>query len=141
MTSCSAVQSATSQVYAGGAEGRATSGSERSTNALSVLERRRVDASVRRERNPELSANHIVVAAADAAGRELFRRIILDPRLLRAEVLDASGQLRTDTLHYATVDFSVALPADPAIAGLVLYEPRWTGQAWRLDPIARIPLP
>ena len=58
-----------------------------------------------------------------------------DPRVLRAEVPDASGERRALRLSHTDVEFTVVLPEDPSIAALVLYEPEWTGHDWRLIPL------
>jgi hypothetical protein len=81
------------------------------------------------------------VIAVDAQGRQVYRQLIADPRVLRAERPGPTGELVGETLHHATADFSVALPDDPSIVELHFYQPRWTGTGWTLDPIGRVGLP
>lgn len=94
-----------------------------------------------RQRAPQLSEDHLVVSAFDAEGREIYRQIILDPRLVRAELTD-SGELGGAREYYLDeVMFSVILPEDPRIAEIRLLKPEWTGSAFLLNPVASAAMP
>lgn len=94
-----------------------------------------------RERDPQLAADRLVVVAVDAAGTSIDWRIVPDPRIVRAETPDATGLLSGTVLMYPDVELRVALTASPDTRELRVYQPRWTGEAWVLEPIAVSPVP
>lgn len=108
---------------------------------LRLLQVRRVSGRPPRQRNPELSPDHLVLKALDARGRELTRIIIPDPRLLRAETAGPVGELRMQRFYRESVDFTVALPDDPGIRVLGIYQPRWEEAGLVLDLIGEAKLP
>ena len=118
-----------------------TPGSLPVLNSFAILERRPVASPPGRQRNPELGADSLLVVAVDAGGKELYRRIVTDPRIIRAEGPGPGGEITGTVFHRATADFTVSLPDDAAIREIRLFQPRWTGTAWALDMIGRIPLP
>ncbi len=105
-----------------------------------LLERRTIPGSLRRERNPQLSSDQIVVVAVDGEGKEIDRHLIRDPRILRGEFPGPTGQIKGTVLHHATAEFLITLPDDPRITDLWLYHPRWTGTAYVLDLLGTIRL-
>jgi len=110
-------------------------------NAVTVLSQKRSPATPFRHRNPELSAQDLVVISINAAGAETSRTIIRDPRIVRAETGAAPGQLTSrEFLYRNEVTFSVIL-ADPSAVAVKLYKPRWTGKAFVLDLIGEADLP
>lgn len=90
------------------------------------------------ERNPELSEDMMVVAACDRDSRELARVIVIDPRLLRAEVADEEGRLTSRRLYRPEVEFTVALPGRLGIALLRLFHPVWDGGAFELELVGEV---
>ncbi|MGE5443534.1 MAG: hypothetical protein ACM3SR_02905 [Ignavibacteriales bacterium] len=67
---------------------------------------------------------------------------MLDPRILRAETAESSGQLTSSELLYRDdVTFSVTIPDDPSTITLRIYQPRWTGKEFALDLIGEANLP
>jgi len=87
-----------------------------------------------RQRDPQVAEGYLVVAAVDAAGREVDRQVIRDPRLVRAEVPGEDGRLE----HHGVivrdeVEFSVQVPDDRDVAEIRLYQPRWTGTRFALE--------
>lgn len=110
-------------------------------NAVTVRSQKRSPATPLRHRNPELSAQDLVVVSINAAGAETSRTIIRDPRIVRAETGAAPGQLKPrEFLYRNEVTFSV-LVADPSAVAVKLYKPRWTGKAFVLDLIGEADLP
>lgn len=111
-------------------------------NAVTVLSQRRTQGEFPRQRNPELSPQHLVVVGLNAQGQETSRIVILDPRILRAETAKLSGQLTSSELLYRKdVIFSVTIPDDPSVIALRIYQPRWTGTEFALDVIGQGNLP
>jgi len=102
---------------------------------VTIQSQRRMSGNLPRERNPELSEDQLVIAALNGRGDEALRIIIPDPRLLRAETSDESGRLSQKLLYRAAVDFSVALPDDPALESIKIFQPQWTGAEFILVPI------
>jgi hypothetical protein len=89
-----------------------------------------------RERNPQLAPDRLVVVAVDAAGAPIDWRIVADPRVVRSETPDATGLLSGTVLTYSQAELRVAIAGSADIRELRIYKPRWTGDAWELDPIA-----
>jgi hypothetical protein len=111
-------------------------------NTVTVLSQKRVQGAPPAERNPELSRQHLVVVGLNAQGQEISRTVMLDPRILRAETVDLSGKLTNPELLYRNdVTFSVAVPDDPGVIGVKVYQPRWTGTEYALDLIGEVKLP
>jgi hypothetical protein len=111
-------------------------------NTVTVLSIKRAQGEVARQRNPELSLQHLVVVGLNAEGQETLRTVILDPRIVRAETAEPSGQLTASELRYRNdVIFSVVIPDDPSVIILRIYQPRWTGTEFALDVIGEANLP
>jgi IgA Peptidase M64 len=102
---------------------------------------RRVVGPAPRQRNPEL-ISHVVVVAFDAEGQVLSWVATPDPRLVRAEAVDSSGDVPdAKTSYWPRADLSIALPDDPNIRTLGVYEPEWTGEEFILKPVGEAALP
>jgi hypothetical protein len=109
-------------------------------NPLRLLARRSVAGSLPRQRNPQMSADQIFVQAVDARGRVVDSHLIPDPRLVRAEFPGPAGELSGEVLHRVDPDFLITLPNSPNLAELRLFQPRWTGTEFVLEPIGSIDL-
>jgi hypothetical protein len=94
-----------------------------------------------RQRSPELSTEHLVVAGLDEDGRLRSWTIILDPRLLRAESPDPAGGWKRENFYRTEAEFLVALPDDPAVTRLDFFHPRWNGESFVLDPLGTASIP
>lgn len=103
-----------------------------------LLDRRRETGRLRRERRPELSADRLVLVSLDAAGRELDWRIARNPRTLRAELPTETGELSGRVLETAATDFSVSVPDIPGLTTVRVYQPRWAGSQYTLEPIGEL---
>jgi hypothetical protein len=113
---------------------------EQAPSLFTLLERRRIQGWLPRQRNPELLSEQIVVVAMDAQGFEVDWQLISDPRILRSEGPGPLGELSGMVLHQAMTELPITVPDDPAITELRLYHPRWTGTAFALDFLGMIPL-
>jgi hypothetical protein len=63
-----------------------------------------------RQRSPEISSDHLVIAVLDSQGTVRHWQIIVDPRLVRGEFPDAEGRLHNTTVYRAEADFSISVP-------------------------------
>jgi len=107
-----------------------------------VIERRIVSGPPSRERDPQLSAYHLLVVGSAKNGQEIIRTIIPDPRLVRAESFSLSGEIESSKMIYQEhVEFSVFFPADQPISSIKLYHPKWTGKKFTLELIGEVSLP
>jgi len=107
---------------------------------LRLLDRRPVPGSRPRQRNPQLSADQLVVQAFDARGALVDSQLIPDPRLVRAEAPGPSGELVGQVLQRPDPDFLITLPNSATLVELRLFQPRWTGTDFVLDLIGSIDL-
>jgi len=101
-----------------------------------VISRVRGEGPLPRERDPQLSADHLVVVSSDAAGREVDWRIVPDPRLIRAEFSDDQGRLTGRLLQRVEANLLVDIPDSPDIVRLRIYAPEWGGDGFVLRLIA-----
>lgn len=99
------------------------------------------DGRLPRARSLELSTNQILALALDERGNLLWWKLLLDPRLVRAEVPTSTGETSSEEYHLAKVDFTIAYPNDPAIREMRLYHPQWTGKEFRLELISSLAVP
>ncbi len=109
-------------------------------NQFQLRERRRVSGQLAVERNPELSADQLVVVAADARGAALSWQLIRDPRIVRAEWPGPDGTLTGVVLYRADAHLTLDLPDLPQLVQVHLYQPRWAGDRWDLDLVTSITL-
>lgn len=84
---------------------------------------------------PELSPFHLLLVSVDDAGATITWRLVLDPRRIRAEFAAADGvRTGTELLTEAT-ELQFVIPDDPRIVAVRVYEPRWTGTTYDLQPV------
>jgi len=110
-------------------------------NAISLVDSRRNQGPIARQRSVELSPTLVLVVAVDQNLRALWWNLLPDPRLLRAEASDISGSLAGETLYRSTAEMLVSYPANDAITDLRFYHPNWDGQTFTLQLIGALPLP
>ena len=91
-----------------------------------------------RNRSFELSTNQILVIAVNEKAELRWWRLLLDPRLVRAETPSATGETRGEEYYLANVDFMIAYPDDPGIRELRVYQPRWTGKDFQLELLSTL---
>jgi hypothetical protein len=104
---------------------------------LKIQKRRKTSQSMRNKRFPELTSKHIVIIARNKNGEAINQSVLLDPRLIRAEIFSPeSGQIvYSDHIDRQDLDFIVGLPDDAGIDKIQFYHPRWTGTAFTLELI------
>jgi len=104
---------------------------------VKILKRRKALDPTHKKRFPELSSRHIVIIARNKKGEEIDQSVLLDPRLIRAEIFaPESGRIvHSDQFYRDDVDFIVDLPDDAGIDKIQFYHPRWTGTTFELELI------
>jgi hypothetical protein len=95
---------------------------------------------VRRERQPQLSEDQLVIVQRASDGRALDWVTAPDPRLIRAEVPGADGRLTGRIVHVADTELLVAVTQLAATVSLSVYQPRWTGTEFLLDLVGEVAL-
>lgn len=93
-----------------------------------------------RERNPQIGPDDIVVVALDAQGNEVSWQRMRDPRILRAEIPDATGRLSGQTLYRTDAELTITVPDDVMAVSLDVYEPVASGGTLALRSLARVAL-
>jgi hypothetical protein len=112
----------------------------RPADIFTLLTRRSLPGSLPRQRNPQVSAEQIIILAVTAEGTEIDGQLIPDPRILRAEQPSPEGELRGEVLHHVNTELLISIPDDPRIVELRLYKPTWTGTTFIWDRLGAIPL-
>lgn len=107
-------------------------------STLTLLQQKVAPGGVRRERQPEISPNHLVIVAEDAAGRELDWRLVQNPRITRAEVPGPDGTLSGRTVEHGSVELMVTIPDVPGLDRIQIYRPVWNGREYNLEPLAQL---
>jgi hypothetical protein len=109
--------------------------------ALSVISEQSIAGSIRRQRQPQVTTDQLVVVQKRADGRALDWALIANPRLVRAEVPGADGRLTGRTVLRDDVELMVIMTPAPDAVTVALYQPRWTGTEHVLDLIGEATLP
>ena len=107
---------------------------------VSLVERRRKPGAPQRQRNPELTADQLVVVALDRHGEEIDRQIVANPLIVRAEAAEVVGELEHRTVTLPSADFLLSWPDEAAIHRLDLFQPVWDGTTFVLVPIGSVDL-
>lgn len=110
------------------------------TQRVVFIRERVIEGRPQRQRNPQVTPEHLLVIALDDSESELVREIIPDPRMVRAEFVDSRGRFRSNRWYNSSVEFSVLLPNNSAIVELELYHPEWTGETYDMQLVGRTQL-
>jgi hypothetical protein len=108
---------------------------------MTIVGQKRVLQPPPRQRDPRITPDQLVVVCVDSEGRELFRTLVPDPRLLRLESQDSGGRWVSQRLYRQNVTLSVVIPDIPAIKEIRLYHPDWNGKEFTLELVGAAPLP
>lgn len=114
---------------------------DRSIAAIELVESRPISTGPQRQRGPQLSPNHFVVVAVDEDDQELSRTVIPDPRIIRRETTEPSGELISEELVFNEAKVPLVIPDDPRMRRLRIFQPVWTGEEFVLNPIDTIDIP
>ena len=91
-----------------------------------------------RLRGLELSTTKLLVIGVDNNASLRWWHLMTDPRLLRAETVDSTGQLRAQVSYSSQTDFVVAYPDNPEITELRFYQPEWNGESFTLNSLGTL---
>ena len=92
----------------------------------------------RRERQPEPSANDLVIVVQDSTGRDLDWRIIPNPRLIRAETPDQDGVLSGRVIERDQVELLIYIPDVAGADRIQIFSPMWNGKDYPLEPLGQL---
>jgi len=106
-----------------------------STASVQLVQRKLVSSPSRRLRHFQYSEDQIVVVAVDANGTELYRDVHTDPRLIRAEVTNAAGQLEYREFYSPSVSMAFSVPNDASLQSVRLLKPKWDGSTFSFEPV------
>lgn len=107
---------------------------------FSSVDDRRFSERARQPEAPELGPGRLFIVALDRTNNLKSWTTLLDPRVVRAEIPGPDGVLSGTTLYLEQTEFFVAMPDDPQIAELRIYEPRSENTTLRLEQVASIVL-
>ena len=113
----------------------------RSPDVFTLIELRQIPGATPRQRAPELSPQHLLIVIVDENGDQSGWALVPDPRIIRVDNADPTGELSGQTIYLPRADFHVTLPEGPASAGLKIYQPRWAGAEYALRLLGTISLP
>lgn len=94
-------------------------------------------------RSEEIGPDQWLLRAYDAQGNQRYWYPLADPRVVRAELPppgQTTGELQGVEVIADQAEFLVAVPDDPAIVELRIYQPRWTGDDYVLDLLGTVPV-
>ena len=107
-------------------------------DAFALVRQRTSNGGLRRERQPELSADQIVVVVQNAAGRDLDWRLAPNTRIVRAEAPGPDGRLAGQVMERTSGELLVTIPDVPGADRVRLYRPVWNGKEYALEPLAEV---
>ncbi len=90
---------------------------------------------VQRMRHIQYSEDQVVYVTLDDQGKELYRNVQIDPRLIRAEVPDTDGQLQSRAFYRPSAMMTFSVPNDSRNETVILYKPKWDGVSFTLVQI------
>lgn len=107
---------------------------------FSVLDRQTMSGRLPRQREPELSADRVVIVARASDGQILAWQVVADPRVIRSETPGPQGELSGRVFYQPRADFLFTLPDDAGITRVDFYQPLWTGAIFDLNLIGGVVL-
>lgn len=92
-----------------------------------------------RERSVELSTDRILIIGVDQNRVMRWWKLMVDPRLVRAEAPGPNGEMQGKGHYVSSVDFSIEYPEDPQLKELRLYRVTWDGREFHLELLGALP--
>jgi len=111
---------------------------EPAESAAKLIDTQSVSGARTQLRHIQLSTDQIVVTLSDINGNEIYKATQVDPRLLRAEILDEDGKLEYREFYLSSASLNVVIPRIPGAQNLQLLKPKWDGQAFSLKSLSQI---
>jgi hypothetical protein len=113
-------------------------GTRARVGSFTLLGQVRFPGAPRRERQPSLSANDLVVVVQDSTGRDLDWRIVPNPRLIRAETPDNTGLLSGRIIERDEVELLVYIPDVAGADRIQIFSPEWNGKDYTLTQLGQL---
>lgn len=110
------------------------------TASVQLVEQQVSASAVRRLRHYQYSEDQIVVVSIDQSGNELYRDIHTDPRLVRAEVQNAAGNLEYKEFYLPSASMAFSIPNDSSAQAVRLLKPKWNGTSFSFDAVGVLAL-
>jgi len=120
-------------------EGAAPAGAKPSAR-LAIRARTRSSGSLPRLRSLDLAPDKLLVAAVSADGILRGWTVIQDPRFIRAERPGPDGILTGQSVPVPRADFRVAIPDDPTVAEVRIFQAHWNGRSFDLELVGTLAL-
>lgn len=111
-----------------------------STERLSVIQEQAGTGSLRRERNPQVTEDQLVLVQRSDDGTALDWRLVKNPRIIRAELPGPDGRLSGGVIERDSAEMLITLPNLASASRLSVYQPHWNGTEFLLDLIGEVPL-
>ncbi len=109
--------------------------------AIEILEVEPRTAPVPVQRGRVMHDDDLVIVLLDAEDNELYRTLIVDPRIVRGEFFGADGQIEQSVVVTRDAVVTVTWPRDPAAHRIRVLDPVWEDGGYRLDALAEAILP
>lgn len=108
------------------------------SGGLTLRELKTAEGSLPRLRALELAPMQLLVIGVDINASLRWWHVMTDPRFVRAETVDSTGQLRAYVSYLSRTDFVVAYPDDPGITEIRFYQPEWNGESFTLNSLGTL---
>lgn len=105
---------------------------------ISLLNEKNDSGALSRQRFFELSPTLILVTAVNDQKQVLWWNLQPDPRVFRADEVDAENRVTGKTLYRNSAEMLISLPADKAITELRFYQPIWDGSSYSLRRVGNL---
>ena len=115
-------------------------GAAKPSPRLALRARTRGAGSLPRLRSLDLAPDKLLVVAVSADGILRGWTVIQDPRFLRAEWPGPDGAMTGRLVPVPRAEFHVAIPDDPAVAEMRIFQPRWNGRSFDLESVGTLAL-
>ena len=107
---------------------------------LALRARTRGAGSLPRLRSLDLAPDKLLVVAVSADGILRGWTVIQDPRFIRAEWPGPDGVFTGRSVPVPGAEFHVAIPDDPSVAEVRIFQPRWNGRSFDLEAVGTLAL-
>jgi len=111
---------------------------QQAAGLITLLDSKRREGVLPRERSLELSTNQILVVALNQKAGLRWWRLMLDPRLVRSETPGPGGVISADDYYLTKTDFVVQYPDDGDIKELRFYHLLWNGKEFSLELLSTL---
>ena len=113
--------------------------SEKPANVAVTLNNKKViSGSAQRQRAIQYSEDQLVFVVLDDKGAELYRNVQTDPRLVRADLVNSTGQIQGEKHYRDNVYLTFSIPNDARATSVNIYKPVWNGSQFSFSLIGSL---